>query len=160
MFQFFIHYRPYMAGNTDKTVKETSTIWSKSATLGRQLRDSFTPKRRATIIASSVYCWAICHCQRSKNIACWATYLLWWIYVAGNTKTRLVRPSSESRIFLSDFNEAWIFKTDFNISPQHQISRISSQWRRRWNMRTDGRLSRICERSWQLISVNRFCAHA
>ena len=42
-------------------------------------------------------------------------------------------------IFLPDYNQIWILLTDFNESPQYQISRTSDQWEpRRW-MQTEMR---------------------
>jgi hypothetical protein len=54
-------------------------------------------------------------------------------------------------IFLPDFNQIWIFWTDFNESPQYQISRTSDQWEpRRW-MQTEMR---------KLTGAFRVCANA
>ena len=41
-------------------------------------------------------------------------------------------------IFLPDFNQIWIFSTDFHETPQHQISRKSIQWEQRRHMPTHG----------------------
>ena len=34
-----------------------------------------------------VCCWDTCHCQLYKNIECFATIILWHIYIAGNNTT-------------------------------------------------------------------------
>jgi len=46
------------------------------------------------------------------------------------------------RLFLSDFNESWIFWTDFRQKLRHQISWKSVQWESSCSMRTDGRTDR------------------
>ena len=41
--------------------------------------------------------------------------------------------------FLPDFNQLWIFSTDFHTSSPYQISLKSVQWEPWWYMQTDGR---------------------
>jgi hypothetical protein len=45
----------------------------------------------------------------------------------------------KSPIFLSGFNQIWIFSIDFHKSLHYQISRKSVQWELTWYKRTDGR---------------------
>ena len=60
------------------------------------------------------------------------------------------------RLFLLDFNQSWIFRTDFSKNPQ------SIQWQPRCSMRTDrqtdrhdkakSRFPQLCGRSWKSLS--------
>jgi hypothetical protein len=54
-------------------------------------------------------------------------------------------------LFLSDFNEAWIFWAVFLKNIQYELSRKSVQWETSCSMQTDGqtwrRFSQYCERS-------------
>jgi hypothetical protein len=43
---------------------------------------------------------------------------------------------------MPDFNQIWIFSTDFHRSPQYQISRKFVQWEPLCYMRTDRRKDR------------------
>ena len=53
--------------------------------------------------------------------------LLWQMYVTNNNKTYLSLHVN-SKIFLLDFNQIWVFLTDFHKSSQYQISQKSIQW--------------------------------
>jgi len=45
-------------------------------------------------------------------------------------------------LLLSNFNQTWIFSTDFRKTLKYQISRTSVQWEARCPMRTDGQTDR------------------
>jgi len=95
------------------------------------------------------------------------------IYVLGNDNTHS-DPHVKFPIFLPEFKQICIFSTDFDKSPQCQISRKSVHWEPRWYMRTDRRtdghgeanrlFSRLCEKpkksSSSGISVSRFVLRA
>jgi hypothetical protein len=55
-------------------------------------------------------------------------------------------------LFLSDFNETWIFWTDFRKIPQNQISWKPVQWEPSCYMRTDGQTWRS---KWSLFAIFR-----
>jgi hypothetical protein len=65
-----------------------------------------------------------------------STVLFWQIYVAGSNKTYLSL-HVECPIFLLDFNQIFIFSTDFHRSFQYQVSRKFVEWEPRWYMMTE-----------------------
>jgi hypothetical protein len=73
-----------------------------------------------------------------------------WQHVISLHRFRVKYP-----LFLSDFNEIWIFSTDFRRIFRYQISWKSFQWEPTYSMRTDGqthdeansRFSQFCERA-------------
>jgi hypothetical protein len=67
----------------------------------------------------------------SATLTAWHHFSQRAVNIPGNdTYSRLL---INVPIFLPDFNQIWIFWTDFNESPQCQISWTSDQWEpRRW----------------------------
>jgi hypothetical protein len=55
-------------------------------------------------------------------------------------------------LFLSDFNEIWIFPTDFRKILKHKISRKSVQWEPSFYMRTDRRTNM----TMPIVSLRKF----
>jgi len=56
------------------------------------------------------------------------------------------------RLLLSDFNETWIFPTDFPKIFKYQISWKSVQWEPSCSMRTEGRTDRqIWQSLWNSV---------
>jgi hypothetical protein len=64
--------------------------------------------------------------QQRKNIECFTTMLLWRISVAGNNR-KSFGLHVKCQIFLSDFNQIWIFMTDIRLCPEYQILPKSTQ---------------------------------
>jgi hypothetical protein len=60
-----------------------------------------------------------------------------WDMITSTTAVRV-----KYSMFLSDFNETWIFRTDFRKILRYQISWISVQWEPS-SLRTDGRTDKI-----------------
>jgi hypothetical protein len=100
--------------------------------------------------------------RRTDRLTAW--YHFSRFNVVGNNKTYLSFHVTYP-ILLPDFNQTWIFSTDFHGSPQYQISRKSVQWKPGWYVWTDGRtnrdgleednrgLSRQCEGNWRYSST-------
>jgi hypothetical protein len=68
-------------------------------------------------------------------------YIYIYIYIGRHVKCPL---------FLSDFNETWIFSTDFRKIVKYQIPWKHAQWQPRCSMRTDGRTDRHDEANSRL----------
>jgi hypothetical protein len=69
-------------------------------------------------------------CQKHFSFSTDVSDILLKMYIVLHVKYPLV---------LSDFNETWIFLTDFRKKLKHQISWKSVQWEPSCSMRTDGR---------------------
>jgi hypothetical protein len=73
--------------------------------------------------------------------------LLWRLNVVGNSK-RYFGLLVKCPIFLSDFNQIWIFSTEFQLSPEYKSSWNSAKWESCWYMQTDGRTGlQTCRRT-------------
>jgi hypothetical protein len=59
-------------------------------------------------------------------------------------------------LFLSDFNETWIFLTDFRKILKHQISWKSVQWEPSFSMRTDRRTNRRTNMTMLIVALCKF----
>jgi hypothetical protein len=62
----------------------------------------------------------------SESLYCRAVMILWRFDVASNNKMYL--GLHVKCLFLYDFNEMWIFSTQFRKSPKYQILRKSIEW--------------------------------
>jgi hypothetical protein len=86
---------------------------------------------KCVLIFSRISIWNISHCRKSSERYC---------HKCENT------PHVKYPLFLSDFNENWIFSTDFGKSFKYKISLKSVQWEpscsTRIDTRADGRTSR------------------
>jgi len=63
--------------------------------------------------------------------ATWPTIIQWYIVI------NVQASSCKYPLFLSDFNQTWIFSTDFQKILKYQISWKSVVWERSLSMRTD-----------------------
>jgi hypothetical protein len=93
--------------------------------------------------------------------------------ILGRTERYMIKSvcwcSVKCPLFFSDFNEIWIFSTDFRKIFKYKISWKSVQWERSFSMRTDGRtdgwtdmtklivafrnFANVLENKWQLGAV-------
>jgi len=83
----------------------------------------FTEHKMCVLIFSTTFVWSIAHSKKK-----WARYDK-KMYVCRHVKYPL---------FLSDFDETWIFATDFQKILKYEISRRSVHWEPSCSMRTDG----------------------
>jgi len=71
-----------------------------------------------------------------------------------------IGPHVKYPLFLSDFNDTWIFSTDFRKIPKYQISRKSTYWDPSCSMQTDGRTKLLVAfRNFANAPANESTAH-